>query len=239
MSVTILYELLHQKNKRLRPLVFSLLCIFSVTLILSGEARAAEDDYTPAMSKYGSQGQEVTAIQQSLKSHGYFNDRIDGIYGKKTRDAVVWFQREQGLNDDGVVGPLTLAALGLSTGSAAGGYSQSDVNLMARVISAEARGESYLGQVAVGAVILNRVEHPSFPDSISGVCYQPGAFSSITSGAADHDPTESCMLAAQDALNGLDPTGGALYFYNPKYTKDEWIRSRPVIKTIGNHRFCG
>jgi N-acetylmuramoyl-L-alanine amidase len=109
---------------------------------------------------------------------------------------------------------------------------------LARIISAEARGEPYIGQVAVGAVVLNRVEHPSFPDSVSGVVYQPGAFTAITDGQINEAITESAYRAAREALNGNDPTGGALYYYNPSKTSNKWIRNRPVITQIGEHLFC-
>jgi len=190
------------------------------------------------LSKYGSVSNEVRNIQSRLKDWGYYAGEIDGIYGSRTRSAVIWFQKNNNLTADGICGPLTLAAIGLPTGGSSGGHSASEVDLLARMISAEARGEPYSGQVAVGAVILNRVEHPSFPNTISGVCYQSGAFSSVYDGQLNMPATESCRKAALDALNGWDPTGGAIYFYNPRTAKSKWILSRPVIRTIGNHVFC-
>ena len=200
-------------------------------------------DTQETLSKMGSTGSEVRQIQTKLKNWGYFNDKVDGIYGTKTRDAVIWFQKKNGLTADGIAGPATLKAMGIfnsstSSGSGGGKYSQSDYNLLARLISAEARGESYNGQVAVGAVVLNRVEHPSFPDTISGVIYQKGAFSCLYDGQFDQPVAESAYRAAQDALNGWDPSGGAIYYYNPKTATNEWIRSRPIITTIGRHVFC-
>ena len=191
-----------------------------------------------ALSKYGSTGQEVRNIQSRLKDWGYYSGSVDGIYGSRTVAAVKHFQRKNGLTEDGICGPRTLAAIGLPTGGSSGGYSSSELDLLARMISAEARGEPYTGQVAVGAVILNRVEHPSFPNSISGVCYQRGAFSSVSDGQINMTATQSCKNAARDALNGWDPTGGAIYFYNPRTSTSKWILSRPVIRTIGNHVFC-
>lgn len=191
-----------------------------------------------ALSKYGSTGQEVRNIQSRLKSWGYYAGNVDGIYGSRTLAAVKYFQQKNGLTADGICGPKTLAAIGLPTGGSSGGFSASEVDLLARMISAEARGEPYTGQVAVGAVILNRVEHPSFPNSISGVCYQSGAFSSVSDGQINMAATESCKKAARDAMNGWDPTGGAIYFYNPRTATSKWILSRPVIRTIGNHVFC-
>ncbi len=188
-----------------------------------------------ALSRMGSVGNEVTSIQNALKSRGYYTGAVDGIFGSKTLAAVKNFQKAQGLTVDGIAGPQTLKALGVSSGS---GYSSNDYNLLARIISAESRGEPYLGQVAVGAVILNRVEHPSFPDTISGVIYQNGAFSCLNDGQFYQPVSSSAYTAARDALNGLDPSGGAIYYYNPKTATSRWIRSRPVITTIGNHVFC-
>ena len=193
-----------------------------------------------ALSKIGSQSNEVKSIQQALKEKGYFNSNVDGIFGTKTKNAVISFQKDNGLTADGVVGLQTLRALGLSDtdSSAYGGYSSSDYNLLARIISAEARGEEYLGQVAVGAVILNRIEHPSFPDTLSGVIYQNGAFSCLYDGQFYEPIADSAYSAARDAINGLDPSGGAIYYYNPNTATNKWIFGREVITTIGKHRFC-
>ena len=191
-----------------------------------------------ALSKMGSRGSEVTKIQTNLKKWGYYKGNIDGIYGTQTRDAVKYFQRKNGLTVDGIAGPKTLAAMGISGKSTSSSSGTSDYNLLARVISAEARGENYEGQVAVGAVILNRVSHSSFPDTVAGVCYQSGAFSCMTDGQINAAVADSAYKAARDALNGWDPSGGAIYYYNPKTAKSAWIRSRPVIKQIGNHIFC-
>ncbi|MBQ9517139.1 MAG: spore cortex-lytic enzyme [Eubacterium sp.] len=197
---------------------------------------------TFALSRYGSTGTEVKNIQTKLKSLGYYNGSVDGIYGTQTKNAVTAFQRNCGITVDGIAGPQTLLYLGLggsSSGSSGSGkYTAEEVNLLAKVISAEARGESYEGQVAVGAVVLNRVAHPSFPDSISGVVYQNGAFSCVYDSNWYQPVAESAKRAAQDAINGWDPTGGAIYYYNPAKTSNAWMRSRPVIKIIGNHYFC-
>lgn len=192
------------------------------------------------LSKVGSTGTEVRQIQTRLKNWGYYSGSVDGIYGTQTKNAVIYFQRKNGLAVDGVAGPSTLSALGLPSGSSggAGGYSSSDVNLLARVISAEARGEPYTGQVAVGGVILNRIKHPSFPNTLAGVIYQPGAFSCITDGGINAAVSDSAYKAARDAINGWDPSGGAIYYYNPAKATSSWIWSRPVIVVIGSHRFC-
>ncbi len=189
-----------------------------------------------ALSKFGSTGSEVKKIQTVLKRLGYYTGSVDGIYGSKTKKAVTTFQRDCGLTADGICGKVTLLYLGLS--DSASGYSNEEVNLLAKVISAEARGESYEGQVAVGAVILNRVAHPSFPDTISGVIYQNGAFSCVYDSNWYQPVADSAKRAAQDALNGWDPTGGAVYYYNPAKTSDKWIRTRTVVTVIGNHYFC-
>lgn len=191
------------------------------------------------LSKIGSRSDEVTAVQQALKEKGYYDYTVDGIFGTRTRTAVINFQRDNGLQPDGIAGEKTLKALGVTSGGDSyGGYSSSDYDLLARIISAEARGESYLGQVAVGAVILNRIEHPSFPDTLSGVIYQKGAFSCLYDGQFYESVADSAYSAARDAINGLDPSGGAIYYYNPSTATSKWIFSRPVITTIGNHRFC-
>ena len=191
--------------------------------------------FEDALSKRGSRGDEVLNIQKRLSSWGYYSGKIDGIYGLETENAVKKFQKKHSLIPDGVAGAATLEKLGLKSGSS--GNSDS-VNLLARAINGEARGEPYTGQVAVGAVILNRVEHPSFPNTIAGVIYQPGAFTAVSDGQINAQMEESCIRAAKDALNGWDPAGGAIYYYNPKTATNRWIRTRPVIATIGKHVFC-
>lgn len=209
---------------------------------------AAWSQYAAAdLYKKGSTGATVTEIQTRLKAWGYYTGAVDGIYGSATEKAVKYFQQSNGLTADGQAGSETLAALGLPTGggSASGGgdggssgSGEGDVDLLARLISAEARGEPYEGQVAVGAVVLNRVEHASFPNSISGVIYQSGAFSCLDDGQFDEPVAESAYRAAQDALNGWDPSSGAIYYFNPSTATSSWIWSRPVILTIGKHMFC-
>ncbi len=207
-------------------------------LIIAVVTRAGGTAQT--LSKYGSTGTEVKKIQTRLKQWGYYKGSVDGIYGTATKNAVIYFQRKNGLTPDGVAGPATLAKIGISSsgGGGAGGYGANDVGLLARVISAEARGEPYVGQVAVGAVILNRVEHPSFPNTLAGVIYQPGAFSCLNDGGINAPIADSAYRAARDAMNGWDPSGGAIYYYNPAKATSSWIWSRPVITIIGDHRFC-
>ena len=194
---------------------------------------------TISLSRVGSMGDEVVAIQRALQNGGYYFGNIDGIYGTATKNAVIAFQKDVGLKADGVAGRNTLSALGVEgSDNSYAGYSSADYELLARIISAEARGESYLGQVAVGAVVLNRVEHPSFPDTLSGVVYQRGAFSCLYDGQFYEPIADSSYSAARDALNGVDPSGGAIYYYNPSTATSKWIFNRPVITTIGNHTFC-
>lgn len=227
-------------KKFLRRRVLSLL--LAVVLLGSiGTIAAVQsgDDSVSTLSKMGSRGDEVRRIQQKLKNWGYYTGSVDGIYGSQTKNAVRKFQRDNGLTVDGIAGPKTLSYLGITSGSSGSGqYNSNDVYLLAKVIAAEARGESYVGQVAVGAVVLNRVEHSSFPDSIAGVVYQPGAFSCVNDSNWSVAPTAESQKAARDAINGWDPSGGAIYYYNPAKTSNQWIRSRPVIVTIGSHLFC-
>lgn len=195
---------------------------------------------TALIIKQGQTGSTVKQIQQKLKNWGYYNGKVDGIFGSQTKQAVKYFQRKNGLTVDGVVGPKTLKALGInaSNTSSNSSYSESEIYLLAKVIYGEARGESYTGQVAVGAVVLNRVKSSSFPNTISGVVYQPYAFTAVADGQINLVPNESAKKAARDALNGWDPSGGALYYYNPKTATSSWIFSRTTIVTIGNHVFA-
>ena len=185
----------------------------------------------------GSTGATVKEIQTKLKNWGYYYGSVDGVYGVKTAAAVKRFQEKNGLTPDGKAGPATLAALGVKAGDSAKSGS-TDVTLLARLISAEARGEPYSGQVAVGAVVLNRMKHPSFPSTMSGVIYQNGAFSCLQDGQFNQPIADSAYRAARDALNGWDPSGGAIYYFNPATATSKWIWSRPLLITIGKHRFC-
>ncbi len=192
-----------------------------------------------AKASTSSQSDQVKAIQTKLKEKGYYNDNVDGILGSKTKSAIKAFQKDNGLVVDGIAGPKTLEKLNVSANKDQTSKNPStDADLLARVISSEARGEPYTGQVAVGAVILNRVEHPSFPNTLAGVVYQPGAFTCMVDGQINEATAESSKRAAQDAINGWDPSGGAIYYYNPDKSTNQWIFSRPVITVIGKHRFC-
>lgn len=227
----------------LKTALILVLNLFLIALALfsarADNSSAAVMETAPVVSQYGSSGSEVTKIQQRLKNWGYFDGPVTGNYGTLTTEAVKKFQRAHGLTVSGIADAATLEKIGLPSGSSSNGsYSNADYQLLARIISAEARGEPYIGQVAVGAVVLNRVEHPSFPNSVSGVVYEPGAFTAITDGQINEAITDSAYRAAKEALNGSDPTGGAIYYYNPSKTSNKWIRSRPVITQIGEHLFC-
>ncbi len=220
-----------------KRLMLALAVIFALNIFIIALAQSASAD----LYKKGSGGETVSQIQTRLKNWGYYDGAVDGVYGSRTEAAVRWFQQKNGLSPDGQVGDQTLAALGISPGGGGGGGSDAksgDLYLLARLISAEARGEPYVGQVAVGAVVLNRVEHPSFPNSISGVIYQPGAFSCLDDGQFDQPVAQSAYQAARDAMNGYAPTGGAIYYFNPATATSKWIWSRPLIVEIGSHRFC-
>jgi N-acetylmuramoyl-L-alanine amidase len=226
-------------SKERKKLILALALIFAVNIFIIALAQSASAD----LYKKGSTGATVTEIQTRLKNWGYYSGPVDGIFGSKTEEAVKYFQRKNGLSVDGQVGNLTLAALGITpsnSNSGSGGYNNQsgDLNLLARLISAEARGEPYEGQVAVGAVVLNRVKHPSFPNTLSEVIYQPWAFTCINDGQFDQPVAESAYRAAQDALNGWDPSYGAIYYFNPDTATSAWIWSRPLIVQIGKHRFC-
>ena len=222
-----------QQNRRKLWGALALLFALNITLIALAQTAQA------AVYRQGSTGAEVRTIQTKLQRWGYYDGEVDGIYGSRTEAAVRTFQRKNGLTVDGVVGRATLRALGMTVSSGSpGAAQQGSVDLLARVISAEARGEPYSGQVAVGAVILNRVEHPSFPNSIAGVVYQPGAFTCMVDGQFNEPVAESAYRAAREALNGSDPSGGAIYYFNPSTATSAWIWSRPLIKVIGKHRFC-
>ena len=201
-----------------------------------------------ALSKYGSRGEELRTIQTKLKRWGYYKGNVDGIYGSQTMEAVKYFQRKNGLTVDGIAGTKTLQTMGIynSSGNSSSGSSSNsssstnsnDLNLLSRLVYGEARGEPYTGQVAVAAVVLNRVKHSSFPNTISGVIYQNGAFDVVSDGQINLTPNDTAKKAAQDALNGWDPTNGAIYYFNPSTATNKWIWSRPMTVTIGKHRFC-
>ena len=211
--------------------------ILAITLSVVIVSLSATFINVSTLSKYGSRGDEVREIQSRLQKWGYDIKKVDGIFGSNTQKAVTQFQKNNGLKQDGIAGKNTLEKMGISSNSASGS-AETNARLLAKIINAEARGESYTGQVAVGAVVLNRVEHSSFPNTIAGVIYQPGAFTALQDGQWNAEMYDTPYKAAKDALNGWDPTGGAIYYYNPARTTNSWIYSRPVITTIGKHVFA-
>ena len=221
-----------------KKLFGSIILISLIVLIVT--TLSVQYSEVDALSKYGSTGSEVRTIQDKLKRWGYYNGNVDGIYGSQTVAAVKRFQQKNGLKVDGIAGTQTLRALGIMNSSSSGSTSSnsSNVDLLARAIYGEARGEPYVGQVAVGAVIMNRVRSSKFPNTIAGVIYQSGAFDAVSDGQINMTPNSTARKAAQDALNGWDPSYGAIYYFNPSTATNKWIWSRPMTVTIGKHRFC-
>lgn len=225
-------------GRKLKAIALGLALLLALWGVLSA-AQAA------VVLEIGSRGENVVKVQKRLIQYGYLKGEADGRYGEDTRDAVLWFQKRNGLTADGRVGASTAAALGvtLSVSASSSAQASSSVSanqyLLARLIYAEARGESYKGKVAVAAVVLNRVRSSSFPNTLSGVIYQSGAFESVTNGSIYNTPTDDCLRAAREAMNGWDPTGGCLYFYNAQdVSSTSWILTRTVHTVIGNHSFA-
>ena len=220
------------------------------TVYATNEIFDAETTTGAAVLRQGAKGGEVKEVQRRLKQWGYYNGSVDGVFGAGTRAAVIKFQKKNGLTADGVVGAATYKALGMNssyqvlagknqnTAQNTGGFSSSEVYLLAKTIYAEGRGEPYTGQVAIGAVILNRVRSSAFPNTISGVVYQKHAFTAVSDGQINLTPNETAMKAARDAINGWDPTGGALYYYNPAVATSSWIFDRQTVTVIGKHVFA-
>ena len=235
--------MLQTKSVRITAIVLAAVVLLALMIVLATTFTA-----NAATVKVGSSGAVVKSIQTKLKRWGYYTGSVDGVFGAKTKSAVQSFQRKNGLTADGIVGNATAKAMGisLSGGTSTSGsntttsssLSNSDLYLLSCCIYGEARGESYTGKVAVAAVILNRVKSANFPNSISGVIYQKGAFTCVSDGQINLGTNDECTRAAQDALNGWDPSGGALYYFNPATATSKWIWSRPQIVTIGKHIFC-
>ena len=226
-----------------KKIVLYLVVIFVTTSVTSAFYSPYSNCVDAVSYYYGAHGQRIRDVQTKLKAWGYYSGKVDGIYGYKTYSAVKKFQAKNGLRVDGVIGDNTLNALGIyiaKTTTSSGKYTTNsqDALLLSRLINGEARGEPYEGQVAVGAVILNRTRDPRFPSTIAGVIYQPGAFTATVDGQIHANIQQSSINAARDALNGWDPSGGAVYYFNPATATNKWIWSRPLIKIIGNHRFC-
>ena len=230
-----------KNNKRIIFIISTTITIMIMLVLATIYVNNKEKMTVETLSKYGSRGSEVTQIQTKLKRWGYYSGNVDGIYGTQTVNAVKYFQRKNGLTADGIAGPATLKAMGIMSSSSSSSSSSSynsNLNLLARVIYGESRGEPYTGQVAGGAVVMNRVKSSSFPNTISGVVYQSGAFDAVKDGQISLTPDSTAKKAAQDALNGWDPSYGAIYYFNPSTATNKWIWSRPMTITIGKHRFC-
>lgn len=243
-----------KKALRIGAVALAALAVGSATAVFNmghtSENVALSPYVETAVLRQGSSGGEVKELQRRLKQWGYYSGAVDGVYGPATVEAVKYFQRKNGLTADGVAGKSTFAALGMNDSvkvlendknQSSGGssnYTSSDLYMLAKCIYAEARGESYTGQVAVGAVILNRVESSQFPNTISGVIYQKNAFTAVSDGQINLTPDKTAMNAAQDAMNGWDPTYGCLYYYNPAVATSAWIFSRETVTTIGKHVFA-
>lgn len=236
----------NSRAKRILVCIFVVLITYISTSVFVGPYYNAVVTEVLAYS-YGSKGATITEIQTRLKAWGFYTGNIDGIYGYDTYLAVKKIQKANGLTQDGIAGNMTLQAIGINIGVGAVANApatpkytstNSDVVLLARLINGEARGEPYEGQVAVGAVIMNRMRDPRFPNTLAGVIYQPGAFTAIVDGQINAAIEPNSTRAAKDALNGWDPSGGAVYYFNAATATNTWILSRPLIKIIGKHRFC-
>ncbi len=225
-----------------KSILLSLALLLIACVILASLPQEADINVADAaVLKQGSRGDLVKKVQTKLINWGYMSGRADGIFGPKTRAGVIYFQRKNGLYADGIVGTKTAQALGINlntSSSSSSSTSNADLNLLARVVYGEARGEPYTGQVAVAAVVLNRVKSSSFPNTIAGVVYQSGAFDCVADGQINLTPNQSAYNAARDALNGWDPSYGCLYYYNPRTATNKWMLAREVKLSIGNHAFC-
>lgn len=230
--------------------IFALIILFSLSVYMNGNLDKnykfeSQEAFVkaPRSLYWGSRGEDVKEVQRRLKNWGYLKGAVDGVYGEQTYRAVRLFQSKNGLTVDGIVGPKTAEALGVRLGgtatkaSSSGQGREDNVYLLGRAIYGEARGEPYLGKVAVAAVILNRVDSPNFPNSIASVIYQPGAFTAVSDGQINLSPDEDALKAARDALNGWDPSYGCLYYWNPATATSKWIWSRKKVIEIGKHWF--
>lgn len=230
-------------NKRTKNFVLMLGVLLILASMVFSVLGVQNNTETMAMTlKRGAQGESVKEMQQALNDRGYWVGTADGVFGAQTETKLKQFQKDSGLTSDGIAGTKTLEKLGISKSSQStqannAGYTDSDVYLLAKTIHAEARGESYIGQVAVGAVILNRVKSPEFPNTIQGVVYQPWAFTAVHDGQINLEPNEQAIRAAKDALSGWDPSYGCLFYYNPDKATSQWIFTTQTVTKIGNHIF--
>nr|WP_228728336.1 spore cortex-lytic enzyme [Brevibacillus composti] len=204
----------------------TLMLLLLVASLLAAPASAAP------LLKPGSQGGDVWDLQYRLQVLGMYQAPLDGIYGTKTKQAVRKFQAKYGMPADGVAGKHTWRTLKRVS------VNRSEMQLLAQLVYSEARGEPYVGQVAVAAVAMNRLRSSDFPNSIAGVIFQPYAFTAVDDGQFWLTPGKTAYRAAYEAVRGWDPTGNALYYFNPHTATSKWIWSRPQIKKIGKHIFA-
>ncbi|MEV5028162.1 cell wall hydrolase [Paenibacillus sp. LPE1-1-1.1] len=216
-------------NKKFITYSVAVIIVFMMTF---GAPLEAANAAQPATLKVGSSGPDVPDLQYRLKTMGYFNTDVTTYFGTKTLESLKRFQKEYGLASDGVAGTQTWETLKKVSAN------QKELDLLARIIYAEARGESYKGQVAVGAVVMNRLSASGFPDSIREVIEQPRAFTAVADGQYNLTPDKTAYQAAQDAVKGYDPTNGALYYFNPEIATSDWIWSRKQTVKIGRHIFA-
>lgn len=245
-------------------LIITAAVLFATTMTMGAPNKT--EAFSKRIVKVGDSGKDVREMQGRLKLLGFYTGKVDGVFSWRSYWALRNFQYEFGLKVDGVLGAKTklklynatrhyrptAEELGVAPAKrpAAGkrpaarrpvhtaGYSANDLRLMANAVYGEARGEPYVGQVAVAAVILNRTRHPSFPKTPAGVIFEPRAFTAVADGQIWLTPNARAKKAVQDALKGWDPTGGCIYYFNPDTATSAWIWSRPQVKRIGKHIFC-
>lgn len=220
-----------------RGLVLLLIILFFF-LLSNGQEEAKAMEFGEKTLRLNSSGIHVGIVQIKLKWLGYYQGEVDGLFGPMTHSAVMDFQRDEGLSPDGVVGPKTFAVLP-HLDELEQEVNQRDLLYLAQTITGEARGENLKGQIAVGAVVLNRVNDERFPSTIRDVVLERGQFTSVYDGQINYYYSDMALEAAKLALLGYDPTGGAFFFYNPEIaTERVWITSREVVARIGEHIFA-
>lgn len=252
------YNSMKKKKILMKILILSSFFMMIFSLVEPNKTKA----FSNQVIQRGAVGEDVIELQSRLKYIGFFHGKIDGVFGWSTYWALRNFQYEFGLPIDGLAGASTKVKLVKSTkynrsnvtqnnappkkntpkkpnaSNTPNGFSQNDIQLMSNAVHGESRGEPFIGQVAVAAVILNRVNSANFPNTVSGVIFEPGAFTAVADGQIWLAPNETSRKAVIDAINGWDPTGEALYYFNPATATSPWIWSRPQIKRIGKHIFC-
>jgi N-acetylmuramoyl-L-alanine amidase len=255
-----------KKNQKNRLIVFTTFLILVLSMGYHYKhVNVSQETFSAAAFQYGAKGENVYELQGRMKFLGFYFGPVAGQFGYITLKSVKYFQSKFGLPVDGIVGPKTKVKLWQATKSWAptanwkqdsptsgavkqgkasmtpsshAGVTDNDLKLMANAVYGESRGEPYTGQVAVAAVILNRVKSSSFPNTISGVIFQPGAFTAVSDGQIWLTPNASAKKAVLDALGGDDPTNGCIYYFNPQTATSKWIWTRKAVITIGRHIFA-